>query len=196
MFPNVERFDRYANEEHRIQRLHQEDFCQALGVPSETKYQSEGGPSLTDSFALLRGASSLPVVDLAALLDAAIFNLIIGNHDAHAKNFSLLYMSDRSIRLPPLYDLVSTGFYPELTGKMAMKVGGEARSELIFPRHIEKFARDVGTAGPATLARASTLAGAIMEAIPKVDKPNEISERVAALIVERCEIFISRFRRR
>jgi serine/threonine-protein kinase HipA len=124
-----------------------------------------------------------------------IFNLIIGNHDAHAKNFSLLYMSDSSVRLAPLYDLVSTVFYPELSNKMAMKIGGEARSERIFPSHFEKFARDAGMAGPATLVRVSTLAAAIREAIPKVDKPGEISERIAALIAERCEMIISRFRK-
>jgi serine/threonine-protein kinase HipA len=118
----AQRYDRIQDNEGNIQRLHQEDFCQALGIPSEIKYQSEGGPSLADCFALIRDASSAPALDLIALLDAVIFNLLIGNHDAHAKNFSLLYRLDRSIRLAPLYDLVCTVYYPELTDRMAMKI--------------------------------------------------------------------------
>ena len=91
----VERYDRL----HRpvpdgapvVERLHQEDFCQALGIVSEQKYQKEGGPSLKQCFALLREVSSAPVIDLARLLDDVVFNYIVGNNDAHGKNFSLLY---------------------------------------------------------------------------------------------------------
>lgn len=108
----TDRYDRIRDDDGNIRRLHQEDFCQALTIPSDTKYQSEGGPSMADCFILIRDASSAPAPDLIALLDAVIFNLLIGNHDAHAKNFSLLYMPDRSIRLAPLYDLVSTVFLP------------------------------------------------------------------------------------
>lgn len=190
----IERYDRHRGEDKQIRRVHQEDFCQALGIPSEIKYQSEGGPSLTDCFTLLRNASTSPVIDIRALLDAVLFNLIIGNHDAHAKNFSLLYLPDRSIRLSPLYDLISTVFYPELTDKMATKIGGEAKSELIFPKHVARFARNAGLAVPPTLARVSTVAMTILEAMRNVDKPDEISENVAALISERVERFIARFR--
>lgn len=190
----VERYDRNQDEDSQIQRVHQEDFCQALGIPSEIKYQSEGGPSLVDCFTLLRSASSSPVIDLRSLLDAVIYNLIIGNHDAHAKNFSLLYLPDHSIRLAPLYDLVSTVFYPELTDRMAMKIGDKGKSELVFPTSIEKFARDAGLAVPPTLKRVPTLASRILEAIPKVDKPRKISEKIAELIGKRCERFISRFK--
>jgi serine/threonine-protein kinase HipA len=56
----AQRYDRIQDNEGNIQRLHQEDFCQALGVPSEIKYQSEGGPRLADSFTLIRDASSVP----------------------------------------------------------------------------------------------------------------------------------------
>ncbi|MCH8073434.1 MAG: HipA domain-containing protein, partial [Proteobacteria bacterium] len=154
----------------------------------------EGGPSLADCFALLRRASSSPVIDLRSLLDAVLYNLIIGNHDAHAKNFSLLYLPDRSTRLAPLYDLVSTVFYPQLTDRMAMKIGGKGKSGLVFPKNIEKFARDAGLAVPPALKRVPALASRILEAIPKVDKPQQISEKIAELIGKRCERFISRFK--
>ena len=192
----VQRFDRHVDEDSKIQRLHQEDFCQALGIASEIKYQDEGGPSLKDCFSLLRLAANAPVTELRALLDAVIFNLIIGNHDAHAKNYSLLYMADRSTRLAPLYDLVSTVFYPELTDKMAMKIGGEGKSELIFPANIETFAKDAGLGVAQTLSRVRALASTVLEAIPKVDKPHEVSEKVAALISERCQNIISRFKKK
>jgi len=91
----VERYDRVYRKDliHGpvLERLHQEDFCQAFGIVSEMKYQNEGGPSLKQCFALLRKVSSAPVIDLARLLDAVIFNYIVGNNDAHGKNFSLLY---------------------------------------------------------------------------------------------------------
>jgi serine/threonine-protein kinase HipA len=192
----VERYDRIRDEQGGVMRLHQEDFCQALGIPSEIKYQSEGGPGLSDCFALIREASTAPALDVLALLDAVIFNLLVGNHDAHAKNYSLLYRPDRSVRLAPLYDLVSTVYYKELTDKMAMKLGGEAKSDLIFPKHLEKFAKDVGLGVAQTLTRVTALAEKLLEEIPGVEKPGWVSEEVAALIIERCESYHARFRKK
>ena len=108
----VERYDRTLDSlggQPHLKREHQEDFCQALGIVSENKYQNEGGPSLKQCFELLRDTSSAPVIDLQSLLDAVIFNYLTGNHDAHGKNFSLLYRDESSsIRLAPFYDLLST----------------------------------------------------------------------------------------
>jgi serine/threonine-protein kinase HipA len=121
----VNRYDRVARGD-TVDRLHQEDFCQALGFPSRTKYQSEGGPGLAQCFELLRRVSSSPARDLLQLFNAVLFNFLIGNHDAHGKNFSLLYLPEDgrvAVRLAPFYDLVSTAIYPELTPKMAMKIG-------------------------------------------------------------------------
>jgi serine/threonine-protein kinase HipA len=192
----AERYDRIRDEQGSVSRLHQEDFCQALGVPSEIKYQSEGGPGLPDCFALIRDASTAPALDVIALLDAVIFNLLIGNHDAHAKNFSLLYRLDGTVRLAPLYDLVCTVCYEELTDKMAMKIGGEARSALIFPAHVEKFAKETGLGVAQTVARIPALAEKLLEKIPRVEKPGKVSEAVAALTTERCETYHRRFRKK
>ena len=189
----VERYDRVRDEEGRIRRLHQEDFCQALGIPSEIKYQSEGGPDLNACFGLLRDASTAPALDLRDLLDAVIFNLLIGNHDAHAKNFSLLYLPNDEIRLAPLYDLVCTVFYPELNEKMAMKIGGEAKSALILPQHVEKFAAGAGLGAAQARTRVAALAEKVLSKIPGVEKPDPISEKVAALIAERCARFYRSF---
>src|ERR1035437_576053 len=90
----VERYDRHqaAGKKAMQQqsRLHQEDFCQALGVAPETKYQNEGGPTLAQAFDLLRRATRPSAPHILKLLDFVMFNALIGNHDAHAKNFSLL----------------------------------------------------------------------------------------------------------
>lgn len=189
----IERFDRQIDEEGSIRRIHQEDFCQALGIPAETKYQSEGGPGLKDCFALLRLASTAPVIDLVALLDAVIFNFIIGNHDAHAKNVSFLRRTDKTRSLAPLYDLVCTVFYPELTEKMAMKIGGEARSDRIFPYHFERVAKDTGLATLLVNRRVPELTRTVLEAMDNVEKPHPISGQVADLIQTRCESVLSRF---
>lgn len=118
----VERYDRDHTTDP-IRRLHQEDFCQALGRQSERKYQAEGGPSVAEAVELLRGCSAKPAQDLATLWRALVFNWLIGNCDAHAKNFSLMY--DAGVpTLAPLYDLVCTTVYPELTHRLAMSLDG------------------------------------------------------------------------
>lgn len=118
----VERYDRDLSAEP-IRRLHQEDFCQALGVPADRKYQSEGGPSVADGIELLRSASPAPALDVPQLWEALVFNWAIGNCDAHAKNFSLLYGAGAP-SLAPFYDLVSTALYPRLTTRLAMSIDG------------------------------------------------------------------------
>jgi serine/threonine-protein kinase HipA len=118
----VERYDRDVTTDP-IRRLHQEDVCQALGRSSTAKYQAEGGPSVAETVALLRSCSTVPARDLPTLWRALVFNWLIGNCDAHGKNFSLLY-DGASPTLAPLYDLVSTTCYPELTTRLAMSING------------------------------------------------------------------------
>ena len=118
----VQRYDRDQMAD-AIRRLHQEDFCQALGVPSAFKYQAEGGPGVSDAIALLRKATAAPVIELPRFWDALVFNWLIGNCDAHGKNYSLLYDAGAPT-LAPLYDLVSTVVYPELVTRLAMSIDG------------------------------------------------------------------------
>jgi len=118
----VERYDRDVTADP-IRRLHQEDVCQATGQPSDRKYQAEGGPGVAETVSLLRACSAVPAQDLATFWRALVFNWLIGNCDAHAKNFSLLYDAGAPT-LAPLYDLVSTVVYPELTDRLAMSIDG------------------------------------------------------------------------
>lgn len=117
----VERYDRVIKEDS-IQRLHQEDFCQALGIMSTSKYQNDGGPGIADIFYEIRKECSVPAKEIQAFLKYVVFNFLIGNCDSHGKNYSLLYKKNRT-EIAPLYDVVSTLIYPELTEKLSMKIG-------------------------------------------------------------------------
>lgn len=161
----VTRYDRVAAD-GEVRRLHQEDFAQALGVPSNRKYAAEGGPVFRDCFALLREAAARPALEVLKLVDAAIFNVIIGNADAHAKNFSLLRQDDGGpIVLAPLYDLVGTVIWPELSPRFAMTFGGAATLEQSEAKHFDRFATDAGVAAPFVRRRTSQLAEAVTDAI-------------------------------
>lgn len=138
----VERYDRDLTAEP-IRRLHQEDLCQALGRPSTSKYQAEGGPSVAETVELLRSASTVPARDLLTLWRTLVFNWLIGNCDAHGKNFSLLY-DGGSPALAPLYDLVSTTCYPELTTRLAMSIDGASDIAEVDARAWEDLARQAG----------------------------------------------------
>ena len=139
----IERYDRKYAAGDTLERVHQEDFCQALGIPPDQKYEKEGGPGIRQCFTLLRDHSVVPVPDLRTCLDWVLFNYLIGNADAHAKNISLLLMQGGP-RLAPFYDLMCTAVYPDLTDKLAMKIGGEDRPDWIIERRWRTFAEDVG----------------------------------------------------
>jgi serine/threonine-protein kinase HipA len=191
----VERYDRFyrtpPGKEPVLERLHQEDFCQAVGIVSEMKYQKEGGPSLKRCFALLREASSTPDTDLDHLLDAVIFNYLVGNNDAHGKNFSLLYRGlgtdEVQVSLSPLYDSLSTIYYPEISQTMAMKLGGEYSSEKVMARNFEQFAEEAWLAKPMVQKRVTEVAERMLCALPALERMNGTTEAIALLVAGRCE---------
>ena len=139
----VDRYDRRRLPDGTLERVHQEDFCQALGIPPDQKYEKEGGPSLQQCFELVREASVMPVADAKALLYWVVFNFLIGNADAHGKNISLLLAEDGP-QLAPFYDLMSTAVYPELAQRHAMRIGGEDRPDWIIERRWQAFAEEAG----------------------------------------------------
>lgn len=124
-------------------RLHQEDFAQALGIPSIRKYESAEDDYLKIMFDLLRRVSADPIRDQLALWDSMVFHYLIGNTDGHIKNFSLVYSPDlATIRFAPVYDIISTIVYPESTRNMALGINGvydiDAFSEELFEAAAEK----------------------------------------------------------
>jgi serine/threonine-protein kinase HipA len=152
----VERYDRLHHPDG-VERLHQEDFCQALGIPSERKYEVEGGPSLADCFALVRRATAVPAKHTLVLLDAVALNFLVGNHDAHGKNFSLRRSREHT-ELAPFYDVLSTVAYPGLARKAAMGIGGERRPDYVARRHLDRLCEEAGLGGAAVRRRLRAMA--------------------------------------
>jgi serine/threonine-protein kinase HipA len=142
----VERYDRIRSGESWF-RLHQEDFCQALAVHPDEKYESEGGPKAVDLIRVIGERSLEPDLDVATMVGALALNWAIGGTDAHAKNYSLLMQPGGRIRLAPLYDVVSLLPYRESRGprvELAMSIGGEYRMRFIERRHWERLADAIG----------------------------------------------------
>ncbi len=137
----IERYDRRIKN-LRVERIHQEDFCQALGMLSSKKYQNEGGPGFKDCFELLKKTAQ-PALDRNLLTSALVFNYLICNMDAHGKNFSLLHKTQSNIRLTPFYDMICTRAYQKLTSKMAMKIGSRYDADNLFPRHWEQLCDEI-----------------------------------------------------
>ncbi len=188
----VTRYDRAVEiESGKVRRIHQEDFCQALGRPPEQKYQSDGGPLVRDIVRLLRGGwSTRPARDVLAFVDLVVFNAIIGNADAHGKNYSMLY-DGRERRLAPGYDLVSTVFWPALASTPAMKIGGSDSINSILSGHWRKFAEETNVSATALRSRIMSLCkGVVAHTCATLSLPVEC-ERVLEIVKDRAEKILS-----
>lgn len=126
-------------------RLHQEDFAQAMGIPSAKKYEKTPEGYMNRMFEILRRYSVNPLKDQLQLWDRIVFNYLIGNTDAHIKNYSLLYAPNlRGIRLAPAYDIVSTTIYEQSTKEMSFYIGDEINIDKLSEDHFRKAAKDAG----------------------------------------------------
>jgi len=119
----IERYDRNFRDKF-VQRIHQEDFCQSLGIMSQNKYEADGGPSFAACIGLLRKSATVPVVEINRFISLFLFNLIVGNKDAHGKNYSIIFDKSKK-ELSPAYDILSTTYYPMLSEKMSMSINGK-----------------------------------------------------------------------
>ena len=141
----VQRYDRIA-QGGSILRVHQEDMCQALGLPPSRKYQNDRGPSPEALIEFIRSQSSDAEADADSFVRALGFNWLIAGTDAHARNYSVLIAEGPRIRLAPLYDIASALPYPKLDRKklkLAMKIGGEYLVEQIGIRQWLKAAKSL-----------------------------------------------------
>jgi len=191
----VERYDRLRSRSG-IRRLHQEDICQALGVPPTKKYQSEGGPSAAEMLEVIRSHSGEPQEDAWTFTRALIFNWLIGGTDAHSKNFSVLIGTGGRVRLAPLYDVASTLIYdfdPRKL-KLATKVGGRYLLEEIGPRQWEKFASEARLPKQDVLAVSQEMARALPQAMRDIARDAQagglnhpVITRMVEILSERAE---------
>jgi serine/threonine-protein kinase HipA len=156
----ITRYDRIRDAEKRIARVHQEDLCQALGVPPGGKYQNEGGPTPARIARLFRDAMTPEAGEEAVrrFADALIWNWLIAGTDAHAKNYSVL-LAGNQVRLAPLYDIASALPYGthERKLRLAMKIGSSYDVFLQRSRWPDA-ARDLGLDADALVERARELA--------------------------------------
>jgi serine/threonine-protein kinase HipA len=151
-----------------VSRLHQEDFCQALGYPSSRKYQQEGGPSLRECFQMIRDWSTTSVLDIRHMLDAVIFAAITGNADAHGKNHSFVY-AQGTRRMAPLYDQVCTMAWPELSTTLSMKIGSASNLAEVSPEHFKQLCGIAKLGWPMVRERIKTLCRQILDATHEPD---------------------------
>ena len=161
----IARYDRTPDSGH-YRRLHQEDFCQTLGISSISKYEKEGGPGIRQCADIIRQHASFPVLELQKLLQWVLFNLLAGNADAHGKNLSLLYESQRRLKLAPFYDLVCTRNYKNISRHMAMNLGGVTDPDQIGSRQLEALAADVGVRPTVVTNLAINMGERLQHAIP------------------------------
>jgi serine/threonine-protein kinase HipA len=190
----IKRYDR-EHFEGGVRRLHQEDFCQALGVLPYRKYEKDGGPGLPQYLNLIGRYSSRVVDDEPELIDRVAFNYTIGNADAHAKNFSLLYPELGVARLAPAYDLISTHVYSQLTHDMATSINGTYDSRAIEAVHWRKEIVRLGLREQLYSGRLADLADRIEAAVPDAlawiedgNMDNTKVQAVAALVRRRAGV--------
>jgi serine/threonine-protein kinase HipA len=144
LYLEITRYDRRVNNDTVI-RIHQEDFCQALGIVSGMKYQAGGGASLRACYRVINTFSENRLTDTMRFIAWILFNFFIGNTDAHAKNLSLLH-DTTGIRLAPFYDLLSTEVYPEkiVDHGIAMLINGKGKYDSLKPRDFITLFENLG----------------------------------------------------
>jgi serine/threonine-protein kinase HipA len=162
----VERFDRRVDESGAVHRIHQEDMCQALGIPSRRKYERNGGPSLQQIAALVRrwtAVSAGGLGELDALLQHVVLNVVVGNADAHGKNLGLLHHISGTVALAPLYDVMATTHYPGVDQTLGMHIGGARQVGEVTLADLTTEATSWGMPE----ARARGVIGEVVEGIPE-----------------------------
>jgi serine/threonine-protein kinase HipA len=157
----IDRYDRFERN-GRIRRRHQEDFLQAMGLPPGCKYETSQtgpkGPTAADMFVLAKAV--MPAQDVPLLLDQVIFNVLACNTDAHAKNYSLL-LTPHGARMAPLYDVMCSAQWKEITPNLAQKIAGKSRGGYLELRHWHRFAQSAGLRQDTVVARVEALAAAV-----------------------------------
>lgn len=140
----VLRYDRRVGRSGQLLRLHQEDFAQANGLPPGRKYERGTLPGL-DLKTLLETGRHVSASDALALLDQVIFNILVANTDAHAKNYSLILPVGAAPRLAPLYDVSTVLSWPHVVKTYAQFIDGKKRNpDMVAGRHWEAIAREIG----------------------------------------------------
>jgi serine/threonine-protein kinase HipA len=156
------RYDRGADGE----RLHQEDFCQALGLDPQAKYESTAeserhGPRLKRIARAAASRAHDPDAFRVALLEAVTFNVVIGNGDAHSKNYSVMINRDGSVRLAPIYDAAPTYYLDSRYKGTGHVINGKTSVDSVDVEDLVDEAASWGT----SKRRARTAVGSVLERV-------------------------------
>jgi serine/threonine-protein kinase HipA len=172
----IERYDRHKDNLGMVHRIHQQDFCQAMGITSEFKYEAKGGPTIKDNYDLIVKCVGIHQrkESVYAFFDWICFNLLIKNNDSHSKNISLL-MNEGRIELAPFYDLLCTGIYSSLKRQFSFSIGGSDELSRIGRKQFELLDQELGLK-----------IGTFEERMKKVvQKTMEMKDQLAQDIVDR-----------
>ena len=195
----VERFDRrWTKDQTNLLRLPQEDICQVFGIPSSMKYESQGGPDISQIMALLMGSSNA-LEDRHNFMRFQVFQWLIGATDGHGKNFSIYIDKGGSYRLTPFYDILSA--YPLLGGKglnirklklsMGLKATKGKKYEIykVLPRHFLDTAKAVNFSQEAMQEILNEMKEALPQAILKVstELPEDFPKHIADSIFDNTQ---------
>ncbi len=200
----IRRYDRTKFKGKTI-RIHQEDFCQALGLPPESKYQGkDGGPGILDCLKLIEENSSFIALDKTRFLQAVIFNYLIGNSDAHGKNFSFLHEGKKT-RLAPLYDLLSAEAYEylgvsKMEHNMAMKIDKIYDPNRLYLSHWYSIVDNTNTAKTQLNKELKSFATklpkaalTLQESLKKEGIESEIFDKIRGIIEKRSKRILGYF---
>jgi serine/threonine-protein kinase HipA len=179
----VTRYDRIIDAAGAVVRVHQEDFCQATGKPPVQKYQEDGGPTLRRMAGILQATDP---GSLDALLRLLVLHVLVGNGDAHAKNYSLVHEPSGVLRLAPAYDVMSTLFYGD--DRLAMYIDDVQRTEQVTGPRLVNEAASWGL----SRSRASEMIGLVLEAFPRAVQA--AAAETPGTPAEVQEIALARFR--
>ncbi len=154
----AERFDRLVGPDGTVERIHQEDFCQATGMRPVDKYEEDGGPSLSRIAAIVASVSIRG--SLERLFQSVLLNVVCGNGDAHAKNYSVLHERAGAVRLSPLYDVMCTLAFGD--DRLAMYIDDVRRTERVTTERLV----NEGVRWGLTRRRCVELAAAMLDGAP------------------------------
>lgn len=196
----IERFDR-VRQPRAIERLHCIDGAQALGLPVSMKYERpygkaeavkniRDGATLAAFFELVRVHSPTPAADMLNLLRWVVFQVLIGNTDAHAKNLSF-FVSAAGLRLTPAYDLVSGLIYKEIDDDLSMAIGDEFSPRKLSAFDWAQFADECRVPSRLVTREIESLCGHTLEALPTIQKGSAAEGGHAPTIEAVSEIIVS-----
>jgi serine/threonine-protein kinase HipA len=176
----ITRFDRALDDDGLVVRIHQEDFAQAIGLPSRLKYERDGNGERRFSAAAvhkLLGSTIKPIGEHETFIRATLFDLMTGNVDAHAKNHALLHLGPGRMRTTPRYDLLPTRLDPNLTSELAFHIGNATTLDAITVHEFNAFLKDLGIPNAAAQRRltkryATSIAESLAATLPALDANN------------------------